>query len=169
MCISGAHSRIRCLKLRLFVHTQVAFVDFLRVSSNFHMVKKESSSCKELKLLSGRVQRFYSLHLSLQSRARSNWLLCLKLSFFKTSAINVEYLHRSLEQKLKSDVWHVENVKEKMIQKRKNSTPGTFYILLLNGVLLKTFIVMSLIKEKIGKTGSKDKGYIDILFRDKNM
>lgn len=119
MCISGAHSRIRCLKLRLFVHTQVAFVDFLRVSSNFHMVKKESSSCKELKLLSGRVQRFYSLHLSLQSRARSNWLLCLKLSFFKTSAINVECLHRSLEQKLKSDVWHVENVKEKMIQKRK--------------------------------------------------
>lgn len=81
----------------------------------------------------------------------------------------MEYLHRSLEQKLKSDVWHVENVKEKMIQKRKNSTPGTFYILLLNGVLLKTFIVMSLIKEKIGKTGSKDKGYIDILFRDKNM
>lgn len=80
----------------------------------------------------------------------------------------MEYLHRNLEQKLKSDVWHVENVKEKMIQKRKNSTPGTCYVLLLNRALLKTFIVMSLIKEKIRKTGSEDKGYIDILFRDKN-
>jgi len=58
VCIFWAHGRIQHVKLRLFVHTQVAFVDFLKVSSNFHTVKTKSGSPKELKSNYRREQRF---------------------------------------------------------------------------------------------------------------
>lgn len=47
-----------------------------------------------------------------------------------------------------------------------SSTSGTLYVLTLNGFQLKTFI-MPLVKQIIGKTGSKDKGHREILFQGK--
>lgn len=78
----------------------------------------------------------------------------------------MEYLRRSLEQKLERNIWRVKKCKRKKndTEERKSSPLGTLYVPVLNGFLLKTFIIMSLLKQIIGKSGSEDKGHIEILF-----
>lgn len=122
MCVSEAHSRIQHLKLRLFVHTQVAFVDFFffKVSSNFHIGGKKSTSHKEWE--SYYLESAEILVLTPFSTKRSQRSLTVvpkTVSFKKTSAINMEYLCRHLEQKLRIDIWQVEKCREKNDTKKK--------------------------------------------------